>query len=306
MIRRFAPSPRVKAAMYAVAALGALAIGLAGRSVVWSAIGSRTEASAAIEPRGGALLICGGGKMPDEVKGRFLDLAGGRDARIVVIPTAHAAADSKDADAIYLAPWRKLGVSHVEMLHTRSREAADDPLFLKPLLGATGVWIGGGKQATLAAIYGGTEVERQLKALIARGGVVGGSSAGAAIMTRVMIQGGRTEATEGRGFDLLSDAVVDQHFLKRKRLKRLLGLLTKHPGLLGFGIDEGTALLVRGNRLDVLGDSYVVACLPCPEGESPRMEFLRKGDEADLASLRSPSPRIVATVDLDEVLSAEK
>jgi len=70
--------------------------------------------------------------------------------------------------------------------------------------------------------------------------VIGGTSAGAAIMTRVMIQSGRTEANEGQGFDLLADAVVDQHFLKRKRMDRLVKLLEKHPGLLGFGIDEST------------------------------------------------------------------
>ena len=317
MTRRRFPAWLTRPAIYAAAPAFVLALGLLGRSAVWSQIGPYpgdtnppplpppVPVVPGLAPGSGSLLICGGGKMPDEVKGRFLDLAGGANARIVVIPSAHAAADAPNAEAIYLDPWKALGAGRVSMLHTRSRDRVADPEFLRPLLDATGVWIGGGKQSALADLYGGTEVENQLRALVARGGVVGGSSAGAAIMTRVMIQGGRTEATEGRGFDLLSDAVVDQHFLKRKRLNRLLGLLTKHPDLLGFGIDEGTALLVRGNRLAVLGDSYVVACLPCPSGQPPRVEFLRSGDQADLASLRGPSPRIAGSLDVDTTLSSE-
>lgn len=248
---------------------------------------------------GGALVICGGGRLPDEVFNRFVELAGGRQAKIVVIPTAHAAADGPNAMR-YLDNWKGRGVASVELLHTRSRPKANDPAFIKPLTEATGVWLAGGKQTWLAEVYAGTAVEQELKALLKRGGVIGGSSAGAAAMTRVMIAGGRTEVTEGRGLDLLPGSVVDQHFMKRNRAGRLLDVLTRHPGLVGFGIDERTALIVRGNRLSVLGESYVMACLPGATGRAPRIELLKQGDETDMASLNGPSAIITSAMGFDD------
>ena len=286
--------------LYTMGALAAIGTGLGGRSLAWRAITSAAPPSFPIVPKGGSLLICGGGRLPEEVRARFLELAGGSGARIVVIPTALPSADSPGAEASYLSSWRDLGAKTVAMLHTRDRARADDPTFLAPLRQATGVWICGGHQSTLAAIYGETGVERELKALVERGGVVAGTSAGAAILTRVMIVEGRREASFGRGFDLLDGAIIDQHFLKRRHMGRLVGAMETHPGLLGFGIDEGTALLVRNNRLTVLGDSYVVVCLPGKDKAAPpRVEFLRAGDEADFASLRGPEPRIITGFDLD-------
>lgn len=250
---------------------------------------------------GGALVICGGGRLPDEVRRRFVELAGGPRAKIVVIPTAHPSADTSQA-ANALEVWKALGVAAVNLLHTRSRQTANDPTFLQPLTEATGVWLGGGRQEMLTNVYVGTEVERELKRLLERGGVIGGSSAGAAAMTRVMIAGGRTEASEGRGFDLLPDSVVDQHFMKRNRIERLLGLLARHPGLVGFGIDERTALVVRGHQLSVIGDSYVMACVPASPGHEKRLEFLKRGDSADLDQLKGPDVAITTSVDLDEAL----
>ncbi len=304
MRRSLVSRPRTRAILYTGFAVAAIGSGFAGRFLAYSAAASARMADGPIVAphKGGSLLICGGGKMPTQVRQRFLDLAGGPAAKIVVIPTAHTAADSTRADAIYLDPWRDLG-ARVSMFHTRSRDQANDPEFVKTLSEATGVWISGGMQSNLARAYGGTEVERQLKKILDRGGVIGGTSAGAAIMTRVMIVSGRKQAVEGLGFDLFPNAVVDQHFLKRKRMDRLMGLLGNHPELLGFGIDEATALLVQGNRLSVLGDSYVVACLPEVKGRAARTEFLKHGDEADFASLKGPEPRITAAVDLDEALA---
>lgn len=254
---------------------------------------------------GGALVICGGGKLPDAVRDRFCELAGGRRARIVVIPTAHAIADRPNTDLL-LEPWRSRGVASAMILHTRSRDRANDPEFIRPLTEATGVWLGGGKQSMLTAAYLGTEVEKQLKALLDRGGVIGGTSAGAAAMTRVMIAGNsrqaRTKPDLSQGFDFLPGAVVDQHFLKRKRLQRLLGALTTHPELIGLGIDENTALVVniRSRLLSVIGDSYVVACVPDPKGDQPaRVEFLKAGDQADFSALRDPNTNIVSAIDFE-------
>ena len=100
--------------------------------------------------------------------------------------------------------------------------------------------------------------------VIERGGVVGGSSAGAAAMTKVMIEQGQEDAVEGIGFDLLHDAVIDQHFFRRSRFNRLIGLMESHTDRIAFGIDEGTALVVQVSkgRLGVLGSSYVLGLRP--------------------------------------------
>ena len=285
-----------------VALLGVLVSGVGtlvyfGASLALLASSPVSEAGARVSGRlpGGALLICGGGLLPDEVRDRFVELAGGRDARIVVIPTAHASADGPP-DERRLEPWQSRGVASVRLFHARSHSEADDPVFSRALGEATGVWIGGGTQRRLTEAYLGTEVERQLKALLARGGVIGGTSAGAAVMSPLMIVSGRTEAKLGQGFDLLPGTLIDQHFLKRNRLTRLLGALRGRPGLVGLGIDERTALVVdvANRRARVLGESYVVTCVAEPGVTAPRVEVLKPGDEADLAALKSLSTGAVA------------
>lgn len=246
-------------------------------------------------PSGGALVICGGGKLPAAIRHRFCTLAGGADARIVVIPTATARADHAEYLDHVLDDWKECGVGSVRLLHTRSRTMADDPAFVKPLREATGVWFTGGDQTYLTKAYLGTAVERRLKELLGRGGVIGGTSAGAAVMSGVMIAGGLTKADVSQGFDFLAGAVIDQHFLKRNRVERLVGVLSAHPTLVGLGIDEQTALVVdvREHHLSVIGDSYVVACVPDSEHKSVRLKFLKSGDQTDLADLKIPT---VATV----------
>ena len=107
-----------------------------------------------------------------------------------------------------------------------------------------------------------------------------------------------------QGFDFLPGAVVDQHFLKRNRLGRLLSVLTDHPDLIGLGIDEKTALVIhlRSHLLNVIGDSYVVACVPGPVGHPARLAILKPGDEANLAHLREvddPSLAIAPALDFE-------
>ena len=123
----------------------------------------------------------------------------------MIIPTAHGSADGPDVSKALL-PWNGRHVASVQLLHTRSRKEADDPQFVDLPTKATGVWIGGGRQDLIVNAYLGTEVETQLMALLARGGVIGGTSAGAAVMSRVMISSGRTEAKLGQGFDFLPGA----------------------------------------------------------------------------------------------------
>jgi cyanophycinase len=288
-----------------VGGVGVLATMGANLAILATASSPEKVVSSRPAPGGGALVICGGGGIPEPIRDRFLELAGGSRARIIIIPTAHQLADSPNAEAV-LDPWKEKGVASVQLFHTRSRESANDAEFVRPIAEATGVWFGGGRQNWLTEAYLGTEVERQLKALLDRGGVIGGTSAGAAVMTRVMIARGRTKADVSEGFDFLQGAVVDQHFLKRNRLGRLLSVLTDHPELIGLGIDERTALVVnvRSHLLNVIGDSYVVACVPGPEGRPARLEILKPGDEANLASLKDvedPSLAIAPALDLESL-----
>jgi cyanophycinase len=293
--------------LYGVLAGGVGVVATLGANLTMMAFASPPEKVMTAKPPsgGGALVICGGGGIPESIRDRFLELAGGARARIVIIPTAHQLADSPNAEAV-LDPWKEKGVASVQLFHTRSRDAANDAEFVRPLSEATGVWFGGGRQSWLTEAYLGTEVERQLKALLDRGGVIGGTSAGAAVMTRVMIARGRTKADVTEGFDFLPGAVVDQHFLKRNRLGRLLSVLTDHPELIGLGIDERTALVVnvRSHLLNVIGDSYVVACVPGPEGRPARLEILKPGDEANLANLKDvedPSLAVAPALDLESL-----
>lgn len=252
---------------------------------VFGFAGGPSPAGGQVASVAGALVICGGGPLPDEVRLRFLELAGGEQARLVVIPTASLVGDNPDAEPL-LVYWRTRKLASLKVLHTQSRDVANDPAFSAVLEDATGVWFSGGDQNLVTAAYLGTKTEERLHALLGRGGVIGGTSAGAAIMSRVMIQGGRDEPRLGQGLGFLTGTIVDQHFLKRRRQHRLLKALTAQPGLLGLGIDEGTAAVVQGTKLTVLGRSQVCVCRPRTATEPPtEMEALMPGQQADLLEL---------------------
>ena len=233
----------------------------------------------AAEPvKTGSLVIVGGGRIPDSVRDRFMALAGGKSAKLIIIPTASSAGDDRAEDEGYLEPWRKYSPAGLSLLHTRSRQQADDPAFVKPITEATAIWFGGGDQVELVKPYRGTAVEREFKALLNRGGVIGGTSAGAAVMSDVMIEGGNPKAEVGRGFGFVTNAVFDQHFLRRSRVNRLLGVLAERPQLIGLGIDEGTAFVLTGDHWSVVGRSYVLACEVGKDGKPVRFESFEDGD----------------------------
>ena len=234
---------------------------------------------------GGSLMIVGGGAVTSEIRRRFVELAGGPHARIVVIPAVDPQPGNEGS---WLSPWRSTGAQSVELCHARDRAMANDPTFCAPLEQATGVWFSGGYQSLLADRYVDTRVQQCLHELLQRNGVVGGVSAGAALLSRVMIRDGDTTPVEARGLDLISEAVVDQHFLKRNRLWRLQQMLEAHPKLVGLGIDEATALVVdvRTWRMSVVGESYVLVCLPATKTVPSRIEVLHPGDDVSLSQLR--------------------
>jgi cyanophycinase len=228
--------------------------------------------------RPGSLVIVGGGGMPNGLRGKFMALAGGKAAKLLIVPTASRSADRKEDDEGYLSPWRTYSPASLSLFHTRSHDRANDPAFVRPITEATAVWFGGGDQTELIAAYRGTAVEREFKALLKRGGVIGGTSAGAAVMSDVMIEGGNPKAQVGRGFGFVTNAVFDQHFLKRNRINRLLGVLSDRPHLIGIGIDEGTSFILQGDRWSVVGRSYVIACEVGKDGKPVRVESFADGD----------------------------
>jgi cyanophycinase len=216
----------------------------------------------AVSPERGALVVVGGGRIGPEVLGRFLELAGGKDAPIVVIPTA-------GEDSVYtqtctcLNVLRNAGATNLTVLHTKDPKVADSDAFVEPLRHARGVWFPGGRQWRLADAYLRTRTERELRAVLKRGGVIGGTSAGASIQASYLVRG----APEGNtimmapgheeGFGYLKDVAVDQHVLARNRLNDLPAVLARYPSLLGIGIDEGTAIIVRSDTAEVVGPSKV-------------------------------------------------
>ncbi len=226
-------------------------------------------------PRG-TLLIAGGGSLPAGIKTRFVELASGPDGgRILVLPMASGHPDTGPEQA---AEFRDLGVPASSV--TVTREGALEESSLAHLRGITGVWFTGGDQSRLTAAIGGTPFLEALRRLYHEGAVIGGTSAGAAVMSPLMITGeerrpakehdpddqtdaflsierGNIVAT--RGFDLLPMTIVDQHFVRRKRHNRLLSLVLEHPDHVGLGIDEGTAVEVGPDGVwRVLGTGVIV------------------------------------------------
>lgn len=247
---------------------------------------------------GGSLVICGGGDLPEEIYQEFISLAGGEGARLVIIPTAYPFPDMSYAKRAY-GGWYDEDVKSVKFLDAKSREEADTDDFIQPLQRATGVWISGGMQGRLSDTYANTKVELAIKEVLNRGGVVGGTSAGAASMSRVMIRYGTpSNAHLGQGLGLLQNAIVDQHFLARKRLPRLIGALSQYPSLVGIGVDEGTAVIVRQNRVRVVGDSDAVVCMGQTANRSAAMIRLKPGTEVELQAKNRDEKGALAAISL--------
>jgi len=243
-----------------------------------------------VGPERGTLIVAGGGRLGPEIMNRFIDLAGGRDAHIVILPGA-GEQDSFPDDWSGYNVFRQAGVRSVKILHTRDPKVADTEPFANALRDATGVWIPGGRQWRLADAYLDTRTLRELFAVLERGGVVGGTSAGASIqasyMVRGAVEGNTIMMAEGheRGFGFLRNTAVDQHVLARGRENDMLAVIARYPGLLGIGLDEGTAILVRGDRAEVIGRSKA-AFYNTRDSDGDTYYFLEAGDVFDLAQRR--------------------
>jgi cyanophycinase len=209
----------------------------------------------------GALVIVGGGGASAAIWKRFIELAGGPEATIVVVTSAME--DPLAPESVEEKILKKYGAKKVVPLHTRDRKKADDPKFSEVLTKAGGVWFSGGRQWRFVDSYEGTLTEERFREVLARGGAIGGSSAGASIQSEFMPRGhplGNTVvAAEGyeRGFGFLPGCAVDQHFFARKRTGDMTALMKQYPQFLGIGIDEGTAIVVSGSTAEVIGKSKV-------------------------------------------------
>jgi len=225
----------------------------------------------------GTLYLHGGGLLTTQMRRDFLEIAGGANAKLVVIPSADPENPLGDEE---LETWRTLGAAQVRRLHAFTRDEAERPEFAEVLADATGVWICGGKQSRLARAYLDTPVEAALRRVVERGGVVGGTSAGSAILSRVMLVFDELR----QGLDLVPNAIVDQHFVARNREDRLRRALAAHPDRVGMGIDEATVLVIHGRSLTVKGDSVVTLLLAPSTRRPERIERLKAGDKADLVA----------------------
>jgi cyanophycinase len=244
-------------------------------------------------PDKGTLVIVGGNMQDPAIVKRFIDLAGGPDAPIVIIPTAGEADEQYHEYWPGLKQWRENGARNLTVLHTRDRKVADSDAFVKPIREARAVFFGGGRQWRLAEAYLDTLTHKELAALLDRGGVVGGSSAGASILASFMVRGDTKsnekmigDHTVGLGF--LKNAAIDQHLLRRNRQFDMLEVIDKHPQLLGIGLDEDTAIVVQGDQFDVIGQSYVVVYSHKPVvGANGRFYFMGAGDRFDMKARKA-------------------
>jgi len=248
----------------------------------------------------GYLVIQGGGAITNEVKERFVALAGGPRARFVYIPTALSDEQIGDAEKRGAAIAKGFGIAGVKVLHTRDRVRANSPGFVEPLRHASGLLIEGGRQWRLADAYLDTAVEREIKALLARGGVVCGGSAGATIQGSFLVRGapGTAANPDGdnkimmspgheTGFGLLPNSAIDQHVNTRGREADLDAVIAAHPNLLGIGIDQSAAIVVHGDSFFVVGGQ--VAIHDGQEHERAGYYFLSSGQSFNLRT-RSAEP----------------
>ncbi len=254
-----------------------------------------------VGPSNGTLVVAGGGTLGADIWDRFITLAGGPDANIVVIPTA-GADESYDESWSGLQGLRNAGAQNVSILHTRLRMEANSEPFVSRVREADAVWFAGGRQWRLVDAYLATRIHDELFALLDRGGVIGGTSAGASIQASFLVRG--DPATNQvvmspdyeEGFGFLNGTAVDQHLLARDRQEDLWQILSLHPHLLGIGIDEGTAIIVAGDQAEVIGTSQVLIYDPSSPVLRPRI--LLPGEVFDLGR-RAPLPIVAPQLSED-------
>src|SRR5581483_6721914 len=218
-------------------------------------------------PAKGTLLIVGGNMSETSgIAQKFIELAGGPNDNFVIVPTAGGNKNADGSIKVYkeedvVAPWKKRGVKNVVMLHTNDPKVANTEEFVKPLRTANAVWFDGGRQWNIVDSYAGTLTLKEFFNVLDRGGVIGGSSAGATIQGQYLTRGAvagpdivmAPEPEHQNGFAFLRKSAIDQHINARNRWDDLIPVIKKYPDLLGIGLSEDTAIIVRGDKFEVMG-----------------------------------------------------
>jgi cyanophycinase len=241
----------------------------------------------------GKLFIIGGAQTK-EITQKFVELAGGKDARILIIP--NASSNKVRSGENQKNEFVELGAKAEYIIF--SKENADDPSNLEKLSWANAVYFTGGDQSLLTKDLLGTKLLEKIYELHNKGGLVGGSSAGAAVMSEIMITGNELKNKDtvqsfisiqkgnieiSKGFGFVKNAIVDQHFIKRKRHNRLITLMCEHPNLLGIAIDEATAIILNpDDTFEVFGENQVIVFDPT-ESENVRVD---KNDNLGINNLK--------------------
>ncbi len=246
----------------------ALAIGL---SVQIPAAQIYAQEAPEYGPPNGTLLIAGGGVRDAAIYERFIELGGGaEDGRFIIVPTAGGNYDSDGNVRVYeedqvVRSWRARGVQNVSMLQTHDPTVADTEEFVAELRQATAVWFNGGRQWNIVDSYAGTRTYDEFHRVLERGGVVGGSSAGATILGEYLVRGDTRnsgivmtdEENHQLGFEFLRKVAIDQHINTRNRWDHIIPVIQQKPHLLGIGLSEDTAIIVTGDTFEVMGNWMV-------------------------------------------------
>lgn len=218
-------------------------------------------------PAKGTLLIVGGGTLDGSgIFEKFIELGGGKDRKFVIVPTAGGNRNSDGSLHVYkedevLKPWKALGLTNVHMLHTHDPRIANTAEFAKVLTDANGVWFIGGRQWNLVDSYADTLTQHEFEKVLQRGGVIAGTSAGATIQGQFLVRGAKSgseiiiapEPEHHAGFAFLKNSAIDQHINTRNRWDDIIPLIKQYPELLGIGLSEKTAIIVKGDRFEVMG-----------------------------------------------------
>jgi len=217
-------------------------------------------------PKGSLVIQGGGADAGTGIVETFINRAGGLDAKIVVVPTAGGNKTPDGKIRVYneeqvVASWERRGCTNVNMLHTHDPKVADTEEFAKVLRDAKAVWFDGGRQWNIVDSYANTLTLRELHKVLERGGVIGGSSAGATIQGDYLVRGAiagseivmTPEPEHEHGFAFLRKVAIDQHINTRNRWDDIIPVIKKYPNLLGIGLSEGTAIVVDGDRFQVIG-----------------------------------------------------
>lgn len=235
----------------------------------------------------GTLIIQGGGditRQAPQMWELFISAAGGPKADFVFIPTADEPVDPKNPEQTHF-PFNRL--KHVTVLHTRCRAEADSAAFVAALRKAKGVWFGPGRQFRLVDSYLHTLMQRELQALLNRGGVIGGLGAGGVMLVSYTVRAGILDEKvmmakgheEGLGY--LVNVAIDQRIDTREREGDMASVIAEHPELVGLGLEESTAIMVRGNKLEVIGPGRVAVTDGKDHNGKP-FYYVSAGDRFDL------------------------